>query len=198
MIPKGLGRDEILERLVVLSPRHRAAYALACGERMIPLYEWFQAVESWGDRGVLDEGIELAWNWIITGQPQHARIADAVRACEDVIPSPDDFRSPPVSRAQDAASAVAQGLEACISPLPETAADAGDIGWECAFGVEQSRLLEAGTVHIADRRILEQAAQGSLVLLEEDLQRRSLDFLQNISLTRDEAMAFRRTFSHLS
>ena len=59
VIPKGLGRDEILERLVVLSPRHRAAYALACGERMIPLYEWFQAVESWGDRGVLDKGIEL-------------------------------------------------------------------------------------------------------------------------------------------
>ena len=198
MIQRGLERREILERVGVLSQRHRAAYAAACAERLLPLYEWFQQVESWGDRHVLEKGAELTWNWIITGQPQDAEIADAVRACDDVTPNTEDFQSPLVSRALDAASAVAQALEACISPLPETAADAGDIAWECAFGVEQSRILDSGTVHIADWQLLQQAARGSLVLLEEDLQRRSLKCLQRISLTAEEAMAFRRTFSHLA
>jgi len=198
VIKRSFERGDIIEQLAMLPQRHRAAYAMACAERLIPLYRWFQEVESWGDQTVLERGIELGWTWIRGEHPQDAEIADAVRACEDVTPDTEDFDSPLASRALDAASAVAQALEVCISPLPETAADAGEIAWECAFGVEQSRLLDAATVHFADRELLEQAAQGGFVLLEEDLQKRSLKWLRQVLLTNEKVDIFRKTFAQLS
>jgi uncharacterized protein YjaG (DUF416 family) len=197
MIRRNLTRGEILEHLELLSQRHRAAYAIACAERMLPLYEWFQQIDSWGDYSVLVKGIDIVWTWINTEWPQDREIANTIRACEKVTPNTEDFHSALASRALDAASAVAQALEVCLSPLTETAADAGDIAWECTFGLEQSRLVDTTGIIIADKRILERAAQGRLVLLEEDLQRRSLEYLKRTSLTSEEAARFRQDFSHL-
>jgi uncharacterized protein YjaG (DUF416 family) len=198
MIINGFEREKLVERLSVLSQRHRAAFAVSCAERLMPLYQWFQEVESWGDRRVLESGIELVWSWIVTGRPSNTEIADAVDRCEKVAPDTEDFSSALVSRALDAASAVALALEVCTSPLPETAADVGEIAWDCAFGIEQSRLPGAGKLNIADKEVLQQAARGSFVLLEEDLQKRSLEQLRHITLTCEDAADFRRVFSHLS
>jgi uncharacterized protein YjaG (DUF416 family) len=198
VIMRTFGRLKILDQLTPLSGRQRAAYAIACAERLLPLYQWFQKVHSWGDCSVLERGIELAWRWVKGEQHRDAEIAEAVRACEAVTPDSDDFDSPLAARALDAASAVAQALEACISPLPETAAEAGEIAWECAFGVEQSRLLNSGVVQFADRQLLAHITQGDFVLLEEDLQRRSLQCLRQASLTNDEVDSFRKTFAQLS
>lgn len=198
MIIQGFEREKLLEELAALPQRHRAAFAVACAERLMPLYHWFQEVELWGDRRALESGIELVWSWIDTGKPSNAEIADAVRCCENAAPNTEDFSSPLASRALDAAAAVALALEVCASPLPETAADAGEIAWDCAFGVEQSRLPSAGKLNIANRRILQQAARGGFVLLEEGLQKQSLERLRCISLTREEADDFRKTFSQLS
>jgi uncharacterized protein YjaG (DUF416 family) len=195
VIMRSFEREKILERLAVLSSRNRAAYALACAERLMPLYWWFQEVESWGDRSALEKGVEIGWRWVKGEQIRGARIAEAARACEDVTPDTEDFASPLASRALDAASAVAQALEACISPLPETAVDAGEIAWECAFGIEQSRLLEAGAVHFANRQYLQRAAQGGFVSLEEDLQQRSLQWLERGTLTGEESEDFRKKFA---
>jgi uncharacterized protein YjaG (DUF416 family) len=198
VIIQGFEREKLIEALATLSQRHRAAFAAACAERLVPLYHWFQEVESWGDRRVLESGIEFVWSWIVTGKPSDAEIAEAVRGCESVAPNTEDFSSSLVSRALDAASAVALALEACISPLLETAADAAEIAWDCAFGVEQSRLPNAGKLKIANRELLDQAARGSFVLLEEDLQEQSLERLRSISLTREEADDFRAGFARLS
>lgn len=194
----GFEREKLIEQLAVLSQRHRAAFAVVCAERLMPLYQWFQAVESWGDQRVLESGIELVWSWIVQGNPSDVEIAEAARRCESVAPDTEDFSSSLASRALDAAAAVGLALEVCISPLPETAADAGEIAWDCAFGIEQSRLPNAGKLKIADKEILQRAAQGSFVLLEEKLQERSLERLQSISLTREEASSFRKQFAHSS
>lgn len=66
-----------------------------------------------------------------------------------------------------------------------------------AFGIEQSRLLDAGVLHFAGSEILERASKEGLVLLEEDLQKRSLQRLHQISLTKEEVEVFRETFSRL-
>jgi uncharacterized protein YjaG (DUF416 family) len=194
----GFERAKLVERLTALPQRHRAAFAVACAERLMPLYHWFQEVESWGDRKVLESGIELVWSWIITGKPSDMEIAEAVRGCESVAPNTEDFSSSLVSRALDAASAVALALEACISLLPEAAADAAEIAWDCAFGIEQSRLPNAGKLKIANRELLQQAARGSFIILEENLQEQSLERLRSISLTREEADDFRAGFARLS
>jgi uncharacterized protein YjaG (DUF416 family) len=198
VIEAGFRRDEIMDLLMTLSERHRTAYAIACAERLLPLYQWFQHLQSWGETGALERGIELAWRWVKGGEGLDAEISDAIRSCEVVTPDTEDFDSPLASRALDAASAVAQALETCISPLPETAADAGEIAWECAFGIEQSRVVETDMVHFADRQLLENLAKGGLVMLEEDLQRKSLAWLQKVFLTDNEVHEFRKEFAHFS
>lgn len=198
VVVRSFRREKVLEQLAPLPESRRAAYAAACAERLLPLYRWFEQIESWGDTDILEKDIELVWNWIKGAQYENAKFVAAIRECEAVIPDMDEFESPLASRALDAGSAVAQALEACISPLPETAADAGEIAWECAFGVEQSRLLEAGVEHIADKKILAKAAQSGFVLLEEDLQQRSLEYLRQESFTNEKIDEFRKEFSKLA
>ena len=191
---RGFPREKVLERLASLSERQRVAYAAACAERLMPLYRWFQSIESWGDAEVLERGIELAWNWVKGERSGAAELAEAVHECDAVIPDVDDFHTPLASRALDAGSAVMQALQTCISPEPDIAAYAGESAWECAFGIEQSRLMEAGVVHIADEKVLAKAAQGDFVVLEEDLQFRSLEWLRRKSAGDENFDDFRREF----
>jgi uncharacterized protein YjaG (DUF416 family) len=195
---KSFERENIVVQLAALPERRRAAYAVACAERLLPFYRWFREAQSWGDETVLERGIELAWRCVRGEQTQDAEITKAIRDCEAVTPDSEDFSSPGASRALDAASAVAQALEVCINPLPETAADAGEIAWECAFGLEQSRLLEADAVRIADKKLLAGIAQGGFVFLEEYLQQRSLDSLRPSPFNEDQVDNFRKTFATIS
>jgi hypothetical protein len=64
---------------------------VACAERLIPLYRWFQEVESWGDVIVLETCVEFAWNWVKGVPFEDAKLAATVRECEAVIPDMDDF-----------------------------------------------------------------------------------------------------------
>ena len=198
MVERRFQREAVLEQLASLPRHQRAAYAVACADRLIPLYRWFQEVESWGDVIVLETCVEFAWNWVKGVPFEDAKLAAAVRECEAVIPDMDDFHSYLASRALDAGSAVAQALEACISPVPETAADAGEIAWECASGVEQSRISEASLVRIAEEIILMEAAQGPLVFLEADLQQRSLGFLRREPFINEAIDDFRNQFANLA
>jgi hypothetical protein len=59
-------------------------------------------------------------------------------------------------------------------------------------------VLRVGIVNIADWQLLQKAAKGGLVRLEEDLQRRSFETLRHLSLTGEEVAEFRRVFAHLS
>jgi uncharacterized protein YjaG (DUF416 family) len=192
----GFDRARFLNKIAVLSNHQRAAYAIACAERLMPLYEWFEAVESWGDKSVLDRGLEIAWNWV-KGQAETQQIIDAIAACEEVTPDTEDFSSGLASRALDAASAVAQALATCLDPLPETALEAGEIAWECAFGLEQSRALQPTGAYTADPQLLKRLAKRGLVQLEENLQIQSLETLQKLVPTIEETHAFRVRYGRL-
>jgi uncharacterized protein YjaG (DUF416 family) len=190
---KGFDEAGALSELARLSERHRVAYASACAERLLPLYAWFHGTESWGDPAVLERGISLAWN-CVKGQAEEKAIRDAIAASEEVTPDTEDFTSGLVSRALDAAVAVAQALETCLDPSPETAVQVGEVAWECAFGTEQSLVNEPGKIHFADMKALNELAQGSFVLLEEGLQQGSLRALRNLTLDDHEIDAFREEY----
>lgn len=193
---RSFDRIKFLSKLITLSSRQRAAYAIACAERLLPLYGWFEAVESWGDKTVLERSLGVAWKWV-KGQAETQQITDAIVACEEVTPDTEKFSSGLASRALDAASATAQALETCINPLPETAVETGEIAWECAFGVEQSRADQPSGAYVADPKTLASLAQGSFVQLEEKLQEQSLDALQKLELTIEEVDAFRERYGKL-
>lgn len=194
---QGFEREKTLASLTGLPPQKLMAFALASAERLIPLYKWFQQVEAWGNVRALEEGIEIGWHRVKGEDIADAEFASAILACEEATPDTDDFESPLASRALDAASAVSQALETCSNPTPRDAAAAAEIAWECAFGLEQSRMLNAGVVHIADKSILEQASRGGLVRLEDDLQSRSIEWLRRVTITGEEVEAFRTEFAKL-
>jgi uncharacterized protein YjaG (DUF416 family) len=189
-------RGEYLRKLTRLSDHQRAAYAIACAERLLPLYGWFEAAESWGDKTVLERSVEVAWKWV-KGQAETQQISDAIEACEEVTPDTEDFSSGLASRALDAASATAQALQTCLNPLPETALEAGEISWECAFGIEQSGTSQSTGPYVADPRLLGELAHGSFVQLEEKLQAQSLETLGKLALTFEEVDEFRQHFGKL-
>jgi hypothetical protein len=189
-------RDKSLSKLTALSGLHRAAYAIACAERLLPLYSWFEVTESWGSSTVLERSIEIAWRWV-KGRAGAPEIIDAITACEEVTPDTEDFRSGLASRALDAASATAQALETCLNPLPEIALEAGEIAWECAFGVEQSRATLPSGTRLADPHILQRLSQGGFVQTEERLQEQSLASLQKLQLTVEDVDAFRMSYAKL-
>jgi uncharacterized protein YjaG (DUF416 family) len=193
---RSFDRAKFLSKLTTLSGRQRAAYAIACAERLLPLYGWFEAVESWGDKTVLERSVEVAWKWV-KGQTETQQITDAISACEEVTPDTEDFSSGLTSRALDAASATAQALDTCLNPLPETALEVGEIAWECAFGVEQSQAIPQIGAYVANQQILESLAQGSFVQLEEKLQVQSLETLQKLELTIEEVEEFRERYGKL-
>jgi len=140
---RGFDEAKVLSDLARLPERHRVAYASACAERLLPLYAWFEQVESWGDSTVLEHAIARAWNWI-KGQTDRIAIRDAIAACEQVTPDTEDFRSGLVSRALDAATAIAQTLDSCLDPSPETVVQAGEIAWDCAFAGSNHRSTSRG------------------------------------------------------
>lgn len=194
---RSFDRVASLDKLTSLTELQRAAYAIACAERLIPIYDWFEVVESWGDSRILRRGLEVAWCWV-RSEVDAEQVADAITGCEEATPDTEDyFSSGLASRALDAASAIAQALETCLRPSPETALEAGEIAWECAFGLEQSRTTKSGEVNIADSSVLREASKGDLVQLEESLQAQSLEALQNLELTIENIDAFRARYGRL-
>lgn len=184
------------DKLICLTEPQRAAYAIACAERLMPIYDWFEAVESWGDARVLRRGLEVAWGWV-KSEVDTEQVASAVAACEEVTPDTEDFSSGLASRALDAASAITQALETCLCPSPETALETGEIAWECTFGLEQSLVAPSSMVNIASWPVLQEAAQGGLVQLEESLQMQSLETLEDLVLTTETTDTFRARYSKL-
>jgi uncharacterized protein YjaG (DUF416 family) len=185
-----------LDRLTSLTELQRAAYATACAERMVPVYEWFQAVEAWGDVQVLRRSLDVAWGWV-KSEAGTEQVTDAIAACEEVIPDTDDFSTGLASRALDAASALAQALETCLCPSPETALEAGEIAWECAFGLEQSFATLSDAMTIANWQVLKESSQGGLVRLEEHLQMESLEALRRLVCKAEDVGAFRARYGKL-
>lgn len=194
---RSFDRGYFLSKLTTLSGRQRAAYAIACAERLLPLYAFFEGAESWGDKAILERGMEVAWEWV-KGQAETQQIIDAISACEEVTPDTEDFSSGLASRALDAASAAAQALETCLNPSAEAALEAGEIAWECAFGIEQSGASQSSGAYAADPQLLESLAQGSFVQLEEKLQEQSLETLQKLTLSIEEVDVFREHYGKLN
>jgi uncharacterized protein YjaG (DUF416 family) len=193
----GFDKAAFLAEIITLSGLQRSAYAIACAERLLPLYDWFEATESWGDGDVLRRGIDTAWSWVKC-QVDAGQIASAISACEAVVPDTEEFSSGLASRGLDAASATVQALETCLNPLPETVLEAGEIAWECAFGVEQSHESPPGGAYIADAQTLAKLSRGSFVLLEEKIQRQSLEALHELDLTDEAVEAFRERYGKLA
>lgn len=121
------------KRLAALPAPHRAAFAAACCERMLPNYEAFVALERWGDPNVLRGALDRVWQ-SLEGRPLgRAQAADLFEACVSVGPDTEDFTSLFVGAAGNAAASVAYTLQCALDGDPTQATLAGRLAVESVF-----------------------------------------------------------------
>jgi uncharacterized protein YjaG (DUF416 family) len=188
-------RSTLAKRLGGLAPRQRAAFAALAAERLLPHYRSFHAVTQFGTPAPLERGIELVWQ-VIDGHPvTREELEAAVTACEAVTPDTEDFETPLVSRALDAASASAAALQACLDDAIRHAVDAAEAAWEAAFGCAQVALTEdLGRPRVVDLRLIEAASTADLVEREERAQDEAMKQLRGLSIDQQTARRLREDF----
>jgi uncharacterized protein YjaG (DUF416 family) len=87
-------------RLGCLSRRQQAAFFLACGEGLFPLYERFQERTGWGNAESLRAASAAALAFVVGGVPV-VNIDRWLRALEEAIPDGEKFDAPESTYAQD-------------------------------------------------------------------------------------------------
>jgi uncharacterized protein YjaG (DUF416 family) len=100
-----------LERV---SPKHRAAFAAACCERLLPNYTAFAREVGWGEPETLRAALDYIWSVLGGGSLDRDAISRLVAECDSVIPDTDDFDTSSVSAALDAGTAVVETLQSLV------------------------------------------------------------------------------------
>jgi hypothetical protein len=102
---------QLLGQLERLPAQHRAAFAAACAERLLPAYTAFSARTGRGDPATLTRLLERLWADLAGDQMTDNEVEVEIDTCMPLIPQEDD--GPWVAEqalAEDAASAVAYAL----------------------------------------------------------------------------------------
>ncbi len=84
--------DALEKEIEGLPPLHQVAFAASCCERLLPNYNVFSRLESWGNPSVLRTSLDEVWQILQGKQVDAATIRQLVEDCADVIPDSDDFR----------------------------------------------------------------------------------------------------------
>jgi uncharacterized protein YjaG (DUF416 family) len=108
--------------LADLPAGHRAAFAAACAESLLPNYAAFAAETEWGDAAELRYALDFVWRHLAGAVSLDAQTVEELTGhVEDVLPDTEDFQTPSAGRALDAGIAVIEALAACVDPDPEHA-----------------------------------------------------------------------------
>jgi uncharacterized protein YjaG (DUF416 family) len=89
-----LEQEDHEERLSRVSSRHRASFAAACAERLLPCYETFVDHAGWGDVERLREGLDTAWTFAAGEAVERPGLRALRKACLEATPDTEDFGSP--------------------------------------------------------------------------------------------------------
>ncbi|SRR5260221_14662415 len=101
--------------LTALPPQHRATFAAAGCERLLPNYIAFAKEARWGDAGVLRSALDYIWTAIETSTADPALVRQYMSDCTDVTPDTNDFSGFYTSAALDAATAITETLRSLVS-----------------------------------------------------------------------------------
>jgi len=107
--------SEPTKKLQGLSLLHQVAFSASCSERLFPNYLAFSKVENWGDPCKLRAALETVWENLEVGVLPSMGLSELIQECSLVIPDTDDFKTPLVSSALDAGTAIVGTLELCKS-----------------------------------------------------------------------------------
>ena len=112
--------DTLEKKLLELPPFHQVAFAASCCERMLPNYNAFSRMYSWGDPSVPRTALDEVWQ-ILQGKPINTSLVHQLKEdCgrEDVFPDSLDFDDY-CFEAQEALIAIRSTLATCLSSNSE-------------------------------------------------------------------------------
>jgi len=110
----GLDEEKLAHELRALPPKHRAAFAASCAERLLPNYCAFAVMEQWGNPALLRQALDEAWSFLKGAHLPEETVRSLVQSIEPNIPDSDDFTTIFKDAAIDACAAVIYTLECCI------------------------------------------------------------------------------------
>ncbi len=98
--------------LKTLSQWHQVAFCAALLERMLPNYQMFSEVESFGQSKVLRNQLDLLWQWLDKSSQCKINFAAQLAKLEEQTPNPESFDSFGVFPALDVCMALMSLLQA--------------------------------------------------------------------------------------
>lgn len=104
-------RQEVESTLKALPPRHRAAFAGACAERLVPNYTAFHLLARYGDPSVLIRALDGLWAALeLGGKADQAGIPALRQLVEAVVPPAGEYFVDFTTSAVEAAAATRAAL----------------------------------------------------------------------------------------
>ncbi|HEY8207970.1 MAG TPA: DUF416 family protein [Myxococcaceae bacterium] len=169
--------DSLEKRIARLPPRHRAAFAALCTERMLPNYAMFSRLCRWGDPQQLRESLEKVYDALGTGAVDPDGIRKLKSGCEKLVPDLDDFADESVSWAADAGNALVAAFECLLTGDPRQAAACAS----AAKDTVDNFIQEQAELSYSDPVLMGKLEDDPLLLRKMSRQQYSLDALEKLN-----------------
>lgn len=168
--------DALEKRVAKLPPRHRAAFAALCTERMLPNYAMFSRLCRWGDAQALRNALDKVYDALASGSVDASAMKKLKAACEKQVPDIDEFADESVSWAADAAHALVATFECLLT---------GDARQACACAnaakdTVDNFIQEQTELSYSDPVLMGKLEDEPLLLREMSRQQYSLDALEKL------------------
>lgn len=110
-----IDEGDILNRLNLISHRHRIAFAASCCERLLPNYQAFWVMERWGNPRILRKAMDKVWAVPKDDNLSDLEVNELQSQCSDVMPDTEDFTSFFAGLAINAVAAIIHTLIYCLN-----------------------------------------------------------------------------------
>jgi len=168
--------DSLEKRIARLPPRHRAAFAALCTERMLPNYAAFTRICRWGEPQKLRDALDKVYEALATGTVDSDALRKLKAACEKQIPDLDDFADESVSWAADAGHALQATFECLLTGDPRQAASCATVAKDTVDNFIQEQM----ELSYSDPVLAGKLEDDPLLLREMSRQQYSLDALEKL------------------
>jgi uncharacterized protein YjaG (DUF416 family) len=178
--------------LTELHEWHRAAFAIACVEALIPAYERYCAMEQAGDPALVRQATDAVWQHLEPerfGQPDIS--LPAREALMAIMPEDEDWNEW-APQAEDTIAALVMVLDLLHDNEPELAARIATRPYASADELS-ARTMEVGVVGEAERR---QLLESPAVQAELERQERALTALRQVARPESSVLRELRQGAH--
>lgn len=168
-----------------LSPRHRAAFAAAVCERLLPNYVAFSRETGWGEPEVLRTVLDEVWAFVRGATLASRALREREAQVERATPDTEDFDTYLVSPALDAGAALLAALECVRTTDASKAAEAAGM----ARDTVDMYVQELEDMSPGDRELEEKILNHPLMVRELERQEADLLALRQAEVIDDALVA---------